>query len=65
MDATPNFDTAAAIATYRHMVALREISIDELSKEEFDGMARRLREAWKNWHGTDSLHEKTFGEAAE
>jgi hypothetical protein len=61
MDATPNFDTPATIATYRHVVALRETSVDEESKAQFDGIARRLREAWKNWHGTDSLHENTFG----
>jgi len=63
MDATPNFDPAATIATYRHVVALCEISTDETSRAEFVGIARRLREAWKNWHGgTDSLHETTFGD---
>jgi hypothetical protein len=63
MDVPQTFDAAATIATYRHVIALRETTVDELCKAEVDGIANSLRTAWKKWHGEDSLHEKTLGEA--
>jgi hypothetical protein len=62
MDVPQTFDAAATIATYRHVIALRETTLDERCKR-----VRRHREQpacclEKKWHGEDSLHDKTFGE---
>jgi hypothetical protein len=46
-------------------MALRETATDELGKAEWQGVAKRLREAWREWQGKDSLHEMAFGEPAE
>jgi hypothetical protein len=38
---------------------------DELAKAEFDRIAQRHRDSWKEWQGEDSLHEMAFGEPDE
>jgi hypothetical protein len=63
----PNVESnaAAIIERYRDVMALRETATDELDKAEWEGVAKRLREAWRAWQGEDSLHEVAFGEPAE
>jgi len=58
-------NAAAIIERYRDVMALRDTATDELGKAEWQGVAKRLREAWRDWPGEDSLHEITFGEPAE
>ena len=58
-------NAAAIIERYRDVTALRETATDALGKAEWDGVAKRLREAWRAWQGEDSLHEMAFGEPAE
>ncbi|HEV8067234.1 MAG TPA: hypothetical protein VGP76_05835 [Planctomycetaceae bacterium] len=58
-------NAAAIIERYCDVMALRETATDELGKAEWQGVAKRLREAWREWQGKDSLHEMAFGEPAE
>lgn len=58
-------NAAAIIERYRDVMALKETATDELGKAEWAGVAKRLREAWRDWQGEDSLHEMAFGEPIE
>jgi hypothetical protein len=58
-------NAAAIIERYRDVMAMRETATDALGRAEWDGVAKRLREAWRDWQGEDSLHEMAFGEPAE
>jgi hypothetical protein len=58
-------NAVAIIERYRDVMALRETATDALDRAEWDGVAKRLREAWRDWQGEDSLHEMTFGEPEE
>jgi hypothetical protein len=61
-DAADTFDPTEAVAAYRRVVTQRDAARDELAKTEFDRIAQRLRDSWKEWQGEDSLHEMAFGE---
>jgi hypothetical protein len=63
----PNVEAnpAAIIERYRDVMALRETATDELGTAEWEGVAKRLREAWREWQGEDSLYEMAFGEPSE
>ena len=58
-------NATAIIERYRDVMALRETATDALGRAEWGGVANRLREAWRDWRGEDSLHEMAFGEPAE
>jgi hypothetical protein len=53
---------ASIIERYRDVIALLDAVPDERCKAEWQGVARRLRDRWKEWRGEDSLHEMAFGE---
>jgi hypothetical protein len=55
----------AFVIKYRDVMALWETATDELGKAEWEGVAKRLRQAWHEWQGEDSLHEMAFGEPIE
>lgn len=67
MQATPvdPFDPEAAVATYRRVIAQRDEQAADVARAKFDTIAVRLRQAWKEWQGEDSLHEMAFGEPDE
>jgi hypothetical protein len=50
---------------YRDVISRLETATDELGKAEWEGVAKRLRQAWHEWQGEDSLHEMAFGEPIE
>jgi hypothetical protein len=50
------------IITYLQVLAARDAARTEKGRESFDLIALRLREAWKEWHGEDSLHDLACGE---
>ena len=62
MDDPKPFDPTAAVAQYRDVMGKRDAATDEPGRAEFDGIARRLRDRWKDWQGEDSLNEMAFGE---
>lgn len=49
------------VRAYRGVIAQLKAQ-NNLSKAEFQAIAMRLREGWKELHGEDSLHELAFGE---
>jgi hypothetical protein len=55
----------ATIETYRQAIARIEAAKDEPSRAEWRGVANRLRNAWRDFQGEDSLHEMAFGEPVE
>lgn len=55
------FDPASHIAKYRSVIAQRDKQPEGSNRDLFDLVARRLREEWKDWHGTDTLDEMAFG----
>jgi hypothetical protein len=59
------FDPERAVAEYRRMIAQRDGQKTQQGKAEFEAIASRLRQAWKDWQGEDSLHEMAFGEPRE
>jgi hypothetical protein len=61
IDANPE----AFVVGYRDVTSRMESATDELSRAEWQGVAQRLRQAWRDWQGEDSLHEMAFGEATE
>jgi hypothetical protein len=62
---TPNFDPTRTIALYRNIVEERNAASDDMEKAELDRLAQLLRDAWKDLHGKDSLHDTAFGDPAE
>jgi hypothetical protein len=58
-------DPEAIVVKYRDVTSRMESAADELGRAEWQGVARRLRQAWREWQGEDSLHEMAFGEAVE
>jgi hypothetical protein len=59
------FDPEKAVATYREVIAHLKTQSAEPGKQEFRGIAIRLRKQWKDWQGEDSLHEMAFVETGE
>jgi hypothetical protein len=52
----------AIIANYRNAVIRMLTATDESTAAEWEGVARRLHERWKDFHGDNSLHELAFNE---
>jgi hypothetical protein len=56
-------DTVFAImANYRNAVIRMLTAADESTAAQWEGVARRLHERWRDWHGDNSLHELAFSE---
>jgi hypothetical protein len=53
------------VANYRDVITKRESATDTWNRAEFESLARRMRLAWSEWQGEDSLHEMAFGEPDE
>jgi hypothetical protein len=62
---SPAFDAAAAVAEYRRVIKQRDAQTTKRGRATYDATAERLRQAWKEWQGEDSLHEMAFGEPFE
>jgi hypothetical protein len=60
-----DFDAEKAVANYRRVIARRDEETTRDGKADFDATSKRMRHAWKNWQGEDSLHEMAFGEPEE
>jgi hypothetical protein len=54
----------AIVFQYREVTSRIESAPSELDRHEWQGVARRLRQTWRDWQGEDSLHEMAFGEPA-
>jgi hypothetical protein len=65
MGKSVEFDPEKAVADYRRVIARRDEETTAEGKAEFDAIAKRMRAAWKDWQGEDSLHEMAFGEPAD
>jgi hypothetical protein len=50
------------VEQYCGVIARLESAVDEPGKAEWRGVARRMRQAWREWQGEDSQHEMAFGE---
>jgi hypothetical protein len=50
---------------YRDVISRLETTTDEPGKAEWRGVAKRMRQAWHEWQGEDSLQETAFGEPIE
>jgi hypothetical protein len=59
------FDTEKAVRDYRAAIASLEAATTLEAKQEYAGMIRLMRTAWKNWQGEDSLHAMAYGELAD
>ena len=55
----------ATVIDYRAVIARLEAATDEPGKAEWQGIADRMRQAWAEWQGEDSLDEMAFGEPIE
>jgi hypothetical protein len=55
----------AIVDQYRVVIEKLESATDEPGKAEWHGVAKRMRLAWREWQGEDSLHEMAFGEPIE
>jgi hypothetical protein len=62
LNMSDTFDHERTIIDYRNAIVLRDAQCTALEKAEFEARAQRLRQAWKEWQGDDSLHEMAFGE---
>jgi hypothetical protein len=50
------------VTRYRHVNARLKASLNEPAGAEWQRAAKRMRRAWRESQGEDSLHEMAFGE---
>ena len=56
------FEPEQLVDQYRDVITRLDSAADEPAKAEWQGVAKRMRQAWREWQGEDSLHEMAFGE---
>ncbi len=60
------FDPAAFVEQFRQAILRRDSpETPESRRDEFEAIAKRLRERWAEWQGEDSIWEMAFGEPVE
>ena len=59
------FDAEGAVNSYREVIAWRDKQQTDLGRADCQEIADRMRKAWKERQGEDSLHEMAFGKPKE
>jgi hypothetical protein len=49
------------VERYRSLIGQLETTLTDAHRAEIQQAAGRLRERWREWQGSDSLHEMAFG----
>ncbi len=60
-----DFDPEQAVIEYRRVIAQRKARTTDVGRADYEGIVKRMRAAWTEWQGEDSLHEMAFGEPDE
>jgi hypothetical protein len=61
---TEDFAESAVMFVTRYRRVITRLDASP-APAEWQRAAKRMRRAWREWQGEDSLHEMTFGEPAE
>lgn len=59
----PEFITALeqSVKVYRRLIGKRDSVTDDHARDTLDRIARKMRDAWREYPGGGDLHEMAFG----